>query len=85
MLKDKVVNVFMVTEDDWQRLDLKGLFPDKSNPEAVKKQEELLARELVEGECDTYDADELLFLGVMSLDKLSKKSRALAYMYMDRY
>ena len=87
MLSDRVIGVFGVSEEDWQRLNEKGLFPNRNDPKAVKKQQELLARRLSDNESvsQTYDNDELLFLGVMDLNELSKKSRLNAEIYMSIY
>jgi len=77
LTKEQAYLLYKIWEDEYDKFKAEGLLPDRGDPEAIKKMEELLARELKEDDFDTYTENELRFLYSMDIMRLNEKSSGL--------
>jgi len=77
LTKERAYLMYRIWEDEYDEFKAEGLLPDRGDPEAIKKMEELLARELKEDDFDTYTEKELRFLYSMDIMRLNEKSEGL--------
>ena len=80
--KEYIIDYYDLDDEEYNELEELGLVPDKCDQKAIDKAEELFARELKENPFYTYTYYELQFIGRMDVERLQKKSPALAADYM---
>ena len=81
--KEYIIDYYDLDDEEYTELEELGLVPDKSDPKAIAKAEELFARELKENPFDTYTDEELQFIGRMDVERLIRKHQGLGEEYMD--